>query len=189
MESWPLTRTTRQGPTQFLGAGNDTNPTNGSAFVQDVTPYWRIFLQHQWGKHSLEVGHFGLVTRLLSPSTKVDDNGNPLLNLIDTRGPIDRFTDLGFDAQYQFIGKKHIFTAQTSYIHEDQQWNDSFSQGGTLGNAGWLDTYKINANYYYRTDNWGTVGGTVAYVNLWGNLDPVLNSQAAGNRQPDGQTQ
>ncbi len=43
-------------------------------------------------------------------------------NLLDTRGPIDRFTDLGFDAQYQFIGKKHLFTVQTSYIHEDQQF-------------------------------------------------------------------
>ncbi len=122
-------------------------------------------MQKQWGKHSLSVGHFGLVSRVLSASPKVDANGNPVPNLIDTRGPIDRFTDLGFDAQYQFIGKKHLLTAQTSYIHEDQRWNDSYSQGGTIGNAGWLDRYKINVNYYYRTDNWGSVGGTVAYVN------------------------
>lgn len=161
-------RTARKGVTQFLGAGTVTDPV-----IQDVAPYWRVFLQHQWGKHSLEVGHFGLVNRNLSPKPGHD-------NLIDTRGPIDRFTDIGFDAQYQFIGKKHIITAQTSYIHEDQKWNDAFSQGGTLGNAGWLDTYKINANYYYRTDNWGTVGGTIAYVNLWGNLDPLLNPVGAG---------
>ncbi len=46
--------------------------------------------------------------------------------------------------------------------------NDTFSQGGSFSKGDWLDKYKINANYYYRTDNWGTIGGTVAYVNLWG---------------------
>jgi len=166
-------RTARKGVTQFLGAGTVTDPV-----IQDVAPYWRVFLNHQWGKHSVQVGHFGLVNRNISGDPLVDVKGDP--NLLDTRGPIDRFTDLGFDAQYQFIGKKHIFTLQTSYIHEDQRWNDAFSQGGTLGNAGWLDKYKINANYYYRTDNWGTIGGTVAYVTLWGNFDPVLNAPAAG---------
>ena len=43
-----------------------------------------------------------------------------------------------------------------------------------------MDKFKINANYYYRTDNWGTVGGTVAYVNLWGSGDPVLYGPGAG---------
>ena len=160
--------------------------------------------KQQWGKHSLEVGHFGLVNRNLSPSPKpnaVDANGNPIPgnpNLLDTRGPIDRFTDLGFDAQYQFIGKKHIFTVQTSYIHEDQRLNDTDSQGGSLGNAACLDKFKINANYYYRTDNWGTIGGTIAYVNLWGSkilglIPPALSHRAlrpwGGNRLQDRQTQ
>ena len=84
------------------------------------------------------MGHFGLVNRNISPSPKgptVDADGNPIPgnpNLLDTRGPIDRFTDLGFDAQYQFVGKKHLFSLQTSYVHEDQKLNDTFSQGGSL---------------------------------------------------------
>jgi hypothetical protein len=174
-------RTARQGVTQFLGAGSNTDP-----MIQGVAPYWRIFLQHQWGKHSLSVGHFGLVNRNISGSPKgpsVDADGNPIPgnpNLLDTRGPIDRFTDLGFDAQYQFIGKKHLFTVQTSYIHEDQKLNDTFSQGGSFNRGEWLDKYKINANYYYRTSNWGTIGGTVAYVSLWGSGDPYLYTPGAG---------
>jgi hypothetical protein len=168
--------TARQGPQQFLGAGTVTD-----TMIQDATPYWRVFAQHQWGKHYLAVGHFGMVGRVLSGSPKVDAAGNSLANLIDTRGPIDRFTDIGFDAQYQFIGKKHIITAQTSYIHEDQRLNDTFSQGGSLGNANWVDTYKINVNYYYRTSNWGTVGGTISYNSVWGKWDPLLYAPGAGS--------
>jgi len=163
-------RTARTGPTQFLGAGTvTTTPT------QDVSPYWRMFLQHQWGRNSLAVGHYGLVTRVLSPKLfAIDVNGNLIPNLVDTRGPIDRFTDIAFDAQYQFIGKKHLLTAQTTYIHEDQRLNNTFSLGGSTTSANWLDKYKINVNYYYRTSDWGTLGGTVAYVNLWGRGDPLL---------------
>jgi hypothetical protein len=174
-------RTARKGPTQLLGAGSVTDP-----IIQDVAPYWRVFLQHQWGKHSLAVGHFGMVNRNLSPSPKpaaVDQFGNSIPgnpNLIDTRGPVDRCADLGFDAQYQFIGSQHIITAQTSYIHEDQRLNDTFSQGGSLNDGAWLDKYKINVNYYYRTHNWGTIGGTVAYVNLWGSGDNTLYGPGAG---------
>jgi hypothetical protein len=174
-------RTTRQGPTQFLGAGVDTS----GSLVQDVTPYWRLFLQHQWGPHSFEIGHFGLVTRILSPKGyAIDANGNQIPNLIDTHGPSDVFTDLGIDAQYQFIGQKHIITAQTSYIHEAQHLNNTFSQRGGAGvfqDRIWLDTFKINGNYYYRTDNWGTVGGTVAYVNIWGQGDPIFYGPGAGD--------
>ena len=174
--------TTRQGVFQFMGAGTDTNPNDGAAFIQDVAPYWRVFLQHEWGKNSLEVGHFGLVNRNLSTKDyAIDVNGNLIPNLTDTRGPIDRFCDLGFDAQYQFIGKKHLITAQTSYIHEDQRLNNSDSQGASFGNAAYLDQFKINLNYYYRTDNWGTIGGTVAYVNLWG-------SRNFGSYDPTGAT-
>ena len=166
--------TARQGVQQFLGAGTQTG-----TMIQDAAPYWRVFLNQQWGKHSVQVGHFGLVNRNISRSAKpatFDANGNPIPgnpNLLDTRGPIDRFTDLGFDAQYQFIGKKHLFTVQTSYIHEDQRLNNSDSQGGSFGNSAYLDKFKINANYYYRTDEWGSIGGTIAYVNLWGSKTSV----------------
>lgn len=161
--------TARQGVQQFLGAGTQTG-----TMIQDAAPYWRVFVNQQWGKHSVQVGHFGLIDRVISPSPKppsVDINGNDIPgnpNLLDTRGPIDRFVDLGFDAQYQFIGKKHIISAQTSYVHEDQRLNNSDSQGASFGNSAYLDKFKINANYYYRTDEWGSIGGTIAYVNLWG---------------------
>ena len=53
---------------------------------------------------------------------------------------------------------------------------EAFSMRGGAGvfqDRIWLDKYKITGNYYYRTSNWGTIGSTVAYVNLWGQGDPL----------------
>jgi hypothetical protein len=152
-------RTARNGFTQFLGTGTVTDTP-----IQDIAPYWRVFLQHQWGKHALAVGTYGLVSRVIA--------GKPVdvPNLFDTRGPIDRFTDTAFDAQYQFLGKKHIFTVQSTFIHEDQRLNATYAQGGSDNNANWLDTFRINLNYYYRSP-WGTMGGTAAYFSTWGSRD------------------
>lgn len=167
-------RNARQGPFQFLGAGTVTDP-----MIQDVIPYWRVFLQHQWGKHSLMVGHFGMVSRNLSDKAYSD-----IPNLIDTHGPVDVFTDLGFDAQYQYISRKHIVTVKTSFINEAQHLNDTYSQRGGAGSFHdrlWLDTFQINGSYYYRTDQWGTVGGTVGFTNIWGERDRVFYGPEAGD--------
>ena len=193
--------TARQGPAQLLGAGLVTNPV-----IQDVAPYWRVFLQQQWGKHSVQVGHFGLVNRNISGSSKppaLDANGNQIPvnpNLLDTQGPIDRFTDMGFDAQYQFIGKKHIFTVQTSYIHEDQRLNNTDSQGWLrlVIPHTWTNLKSMPITTIAPTTG-AAFGGTIAYVNLWGSrigvlIPPALPSFRAlrpwgWNRLPDGQTQ
>ena len=46
----------------------------------------------------------------------------------------------------------------------------------SFGNAAWLDKFKINGNYYYRPHKCGTVGGTIAYVTIWGsrNWGPMI---------------
>ncbi len=169
-------RTARSGFTQFLGAGTVTD-----TIVDGVAPYWRVFLQHQWGQHSLAVGHYGMVARIFPEKNAVDANGNPIPNLFNTRGVADRFADTGFDAQYQYLGRKHIFTAQTTYIHEDQRWDATFAQGGSDNNHNWLDTYRINLNYYYRTAKWGTLGGTVGYFSTWGSRDSGLYAPDPGD--------
>jgi len=148
-------RTASNGVAQFLGAGTITD-----TLVENVAPYWRVFLQHQWQQHSLAVGTFGLITQIFP----ADQN----------RGTTDRFADIALDAQYQFIGKKHLFTAQTIWIHEAQRRDASLAQKASSNNRDWLDTYKINLNYYYRTANWGTFGGTVAYFDTWGSKDKLL---------------
>jgi hypothetical protein len=147
-------RTAKNGITEPLGAGMKTDTV-----VNGAVPYWRLALQHQWEKHSLELGTYGLYA-------KVSPEGR-------TSGPTDKFTDIALDAQYQYIGKKHLLSAEATWIHEDQDWDASFPQGNTARPSSFLNTFKANANYYYIS-RFGKLGGTVAYFSTTGPRNILL---------------
>jgi hypothetical protein len=164
--------TTKHGLTKPLGAG-----TTVDTLVDGIAPYWRLVLQRQWGKHFLSAGTFGLVTDVFPEGM--------------TRGRTDRFTDVAFDSQYQYIGKKHLFSAHTNWIHEDQDWRASVALGDTAKRSGRLNTFHIHGHYYYRHPI-GDFGATVAYFSTTGNKDPVLyapdpsDGSRTGNPNSDG---
>jgi len=150
-------RTARNGITKPLGAGTHTDMV-----VDDAAPYWRLVLQHQWEKkHSLSIGTYGMVADIFPDGS--------------SSGPSDRFTDIAFDAQYQYIVKDHFFSAQTTWIHEDQDRDASFALGNTANKSDSLNTFRMNVNYYYR-GHFGDIGGTVGYFSTTGDRDNVLYS-------------
>ena len=150
-------RTAKNGVTKWLGGGTPTDMR-----VQGAAPYWRLAFQHVWEKkHSLSVGTYGMVTDIFP-----EGNG---------QGPTDQFTDVAFDAQYQYIAKKHVLSAQTTFIHENQNWDASYAIGDTANKSDHLNTFRINVNYYYGSFL-GQVGGTASYFLTTGNRDDVLYS-------------
>jgi hypothetical protein len=149
-----LYHTTKSGLTKPLGAG-----TTEDTVVDGIAPYWRLVLQRQWREHFLSVGTFGLVANVHPEGL--------------TGGPTDRFADVAFDAQYQFIAKKHLVSAYANWIHEDQDWNASFALGNTAKRSGHLNAFKIHGHYYYRSPI-GDFGGTIGYFSTTGSKDPVL---------------
>ena len=142
--------------------------------LDGFAPYWRIAFEHQWDKHCASVGTYGLVSKIFPGG-------------VDS-GPSDSFRDLALDAQYQYISGEHIFSAQTSWIHEYQDWNASFDQGGTANQTDNLNTYKLNLNYYHR-GSMGDIGGTLAYFSTCGDKDTVLyapsDTSGSKNGKPD----
>jgi hypothetical protein len=166
-----LYRTARKGPFQFLGAGNVTEE-----MVDGFAPYWRLALQHNWKQHSFSLGTYGMAVRTFPDKPAVDDQGNPIPNLKESRGPSNQFTDVALDAQYQFIGKKHLFSAQTTWIHEIQNRDASFDLGSAQNRRNFLDTFRVNLNYWYRSGvkGLGTVGGSVGYFSTTGTKDVLL---------------
>jgi hypothetical protein len=149
-------RTARNGITEPLGAGTTTD-----LVVDGAAPYWRLALEQQWGKHDVTIGTFGMQADIF-----------PFGNV---SGPADRFTDITLDAQYQYTGEKHIITAHTAWIHENQDWKASFPLGNTANSSDFLNTLRMNMNYYYRS-YLGDLGGSIGYFSVTGTTDPLLYS-------------
>ena len=154
---------TADGAFSALRAGQDTATPGGVSRLDGYNPYWRLAYNHEWGPNSLMVGTYGMIVK------KYPDN-----TVADTA--TDKFTDTAFDAQYQYITDPHTFTAQTTYIHERQNWDASFPTGGigagptpSLASTN-LDTFKAKGTYYYQRK----YGATLAYVSTTGTEDPAL---------------
>jgi hypothetical protein len=124
--------------------------------LNGYNPYWRLALQHEWGGgvHSAMVGAYGLaIERFADP--------------LDPSGPADRFNDIAFDAQYQYIGlTDHRVSAQVNYIREKQYWNATPQSNP----ADRLSSLRAKATYYYRNK----YGINVGYFSIRGDADDAL---------------
>jgi hypothetical protein len=115
-------------------------------------PYWRVALQQDWHGHFFAVGHYGMSADVLQP---LQPSGG-------SSGSADHYTDVAFDATYQYLANpKHIFETKTTYIYEDQ--NLAASRSGGTGNTG-LNTFKFNTAYTFDQ----TYGVTFGYNKLTG---------------------
>jgi len=161
-----LYRTNRNGITRPLGAGTDT-----TVVVDDAVPYWRLALQHQWKDHSFSLGTYGLVAKIFPGD--------------DSHGKTDRFTDVALDAQYQYIGDKHLFSVESTWIHEEQDRDASFDLGTAAHHSDFLTTFRVNLNYYFRS-RWGNIGGTLAYFSTTGRKDSLLYAPARDSGSQNG---
>ncbi len=140
------------------------DPTGLTVGLMDsVAPYFRLAYEHQWGNHSLEIGAFALFANL-----------NPVQPWIPNLGVpgTDRYTDIGVDSQYQFIGRNSSVTVRGSLIHEDQKLDASFANGIAANPTNQLNTLRLSASYVRgRNQRWEFTG---AYFNTWGTADAVL---------------
>jgi hypothetical protein len=133
--------------------------------VDGVAPYYRLALQQDWGKggrQSAMLGTFGLNAK------KYPDNLSP-------SGPTDRFRDVGFDAQYQYITDEHRFSTMYTYIREHQDLNATFASGGSSQPRNTLTQTNVKASYYY--DKW--YGISVGAQRTTGSSDQTLYNTAS----------
>jgi hypothetical protein len=129
----------------WMAAGHPTYREGGTA-LQGYNPYWRLYVNRDWGAHSVLVGTYGMQAKLFPDPTF-------------TTGPTDRFTDYGFDAQYQYITDPHTLTAHANYVYETQNYNASFANGGTSNPSNHLNALKLWGTYYYQRKYGATAGG------------------------------
>lgn len=137
---------------QALGLNPDEPPSR----FDGLAPYWRAAYEKNWGYYSLMFGTFGMSASVA-----------PLGNQSD---PTDRLTDVGADAQFQYINDVHGLTARFSYIFEHQDLDGSKFLGLSLNSSNTLETLKVSASYVYDS----IVSFTAGYFDIRGSKDPLL---------------
>jgi hypothetical protein len=152
--------------TQVLRAFGE--PGIGDLSIGGAAPYWRAAFEYNLGDQSFEVGTFGLYANVL-PS-RIQGFG------------FDQYLDIGFDAQYQYIGDPHSVTVKITHINENQQLNSTFLQGGSSNPHNTLESFKASADYVYDH----TYSLTAAYFDVYGSADAGLYSATSLANSPDG---
>jgi hypothetical protein len=137
------------------------DPT-GVGLLNNAAPYWRVALEPQWGPHSLMIGTFGMQANV-SP-------WNPAFTA--TLPQSDKFTDIGFDTQYQYQGSNYWLTLRGSYIREYQKLDATFGVMGSSNPTDLLNSMRLLASFAYGGDN--RIVFTGQYFNSWGTPDITL---------------
>jgi hypothetical protein len=136
---------------------------DGAPKSRGVVPYWRLAWHRDNGPHNFMIGTFGLYAALYPDG--------------DSRGGADHYTDIGFDAQYQWLGDRDSVTARAALIHEIQRLNGSFALGGADSVSGSLNSVDVNVAYLYDKTYQFTLGAS----HLWGDADAALYGTLTGS--------
>lgn len=143
-----------------------TGDTLGPGATANPAPYARVAYEWNWGGQSAHVGGLFLYSNL-----------DPATGDRTTDGSFghDSYTDLAFDAGYQFLGNGvHIATVDGIFTHESQNLRGSFGMGTSSQAGNHLDQIRLNLAYWYRN----TYGLNFGWQNTWGNPNPALYAPA-----------
>jgi hypothetical protein len=163
-----------RGPTRFMSAGIDKADNTR---LRGINPYWRLAVNREWGPHSLMVGTSGMLARVYDDPLDTSDSAT-----------VHKFTDVGVDAQYQYLLDPHAVTAQLAYMRNHVRYSaasladpaapflDS-TGAATLPDINAADTNHVlraKFSYVYQAK----YGGALGFFNLTGTTNTA--SQTAG---------
>ena len=118
------------------GAPNPPDNTS-SGVIKSLAPYWRLALQKQLGSNYFELGTYGLSANIYPAGIS---------------GPTDKYTDLGFDLNYEKSLGSDMITAHTTWIHESQNFDATLvSESGSVPKNS-LNSFKVVGNYYIHSE-------------------------------------
>jgi hypothetical protein len=155
-----------------------TDPFGAPGLFDGAAPYWRVAFEPQWGSHSLMVGAFGMYFNVhpwLDSSFATGTTG--------TFPQTDKFTDTGFDSQYQYQGDNYWLTLRGSYIHEFQRLDASFPNLLSANPTNELNSLRLQASFAYGGDNRFVLTGQ--YFDIWGTSDAIAYGSLASGLSPN----
>ena len=146
---------------------SSVNVDDSAGRIAGIAPYWRLAYEHDSEGVSWSLGAVGLDARL-HPDRGV--------------GPTDDFRDTGLDGTLYWSAGSHVLTFNSAYIHEHQDRSASFATGAAEHPSGSLDSFHVNASYYYNA----RYGLTLGRFNTRGSRDTILFAPAAGSGSSTG---
>jgi hypothetical protein len=103
-----------------------------------LNPYWRIAYNPVRDSDSIMLGTFGMVTTLKRDRNIAGSSGG-------------KYTDIGFDFEYQHITDVHSWSTQMTYITEHVDWNSlAVIRMNHDTNHSQLNTFKTKVTYDYK---------------------------------------
>ncbi len=143
--------------------GAATTTTDATNIVAGVAPYWRLTLEKDIDEHSFSLGTYGMAAKLYP-------GGATLLS-----GATNRYIDTAIDAQYQYLGEKHVLSVLGTWIHENSFLDATAQLGGVSQSHQVLNTLRVTAGGIYDH----LVGVHLSYFSMDGTTDQTLYGPAA----------
>jgi hypothetical protein len=141
--------------------GGPHPPDNTSmGIIKALAPYWRLALQKQFEDQYVELGTFGMSTQMYTAGVS---------------GLTDRYTDLGFDFNYERPFGSNDLTVHTTYINEKRSLDGTFNAGNSSGSSLNLNSFKVVGNYYLHQQ----IGFSFGYFAISGDGDAILYAPGA----------
>ena len=142
--------------------GGQLPDSTSSNTIHGVGPYWRAFWHQQMGRQELMIGALGM-------STSVFPSG--------VTGVRNRYTDVGFDAQYELpVGEgKGGITAHAIYLHETQKLAADVAADAAENQTNKLNTFRIDGSVYTAK----RMGLTLGYFSTSGTTDALRYPEEA----------
>ena len=144
------------------GTASPLDSTTPGGVLASSAPYWRVAYERNWGAHSLEAGLYGATFKIYP------DFGQGFGQAL--RGPSDRYRDVAYDLQYQYVGDLHLFTLTATHIAEKQTLDATLTAGMSSQARNELNTTRAFATYYYQRK----VGGTAGVFRTSGSTDALI---------------
>ena len=129
---WYAEFTSYHGSKTAIPALEVANASN--AVSTSNNPYWRLAWNPVVGANSWMLGAFGMVSKLSR-------------DRLVTGSSSGKYTDIGIDAQYQFITPSHSWSAQASLIQEKVDWSARGVGTNHDAQVSTLNTFKTKVTY------------------------------------------
>ena len=138
------------------------HPPNSTSFgiIKSLAPYWRLALQKQFNDQYLEIGTYGMSTEMYPAGIT---------------GLTDKYTDFGFDLNYEKSLGDNQLTVHTNFILEKRNLDATFNSSGSLNQSLNLNSFKIVGDYYIAQQ----IGFSLGYFAVYGDGDAILYAPAA----------